>query len=225
VASRAWSPSGESLGPAAHDPWHVDQRLNVVDHGRLAVEPCDRRVGWAQADFAAAPFDCVQHRRLLAAHVAPHTREDRHVERKIAAEGAVAENTGASRVANRRLDSLLSAWIFGSDEDDASFRADRVGADRQAFEDRVWIVLHERAIEERPRIALVAVGDHEARVGRRGGAHAPFRSRRVGGAASPALTGALHDLEDLRRRASKRGGQPLIDPSGSRPVERGVIAT
>src|SRR3954452_822811 len=52
----------EPVGPAADDERHAGQRLHVVDHGRGAVQPGDRRERWLEPRLAALALERVEQR-------------------------------------------------------------------------------------------------------------------------------------------------------------------
>ena len=58
---------GEGVGAVAEDPGHAGERLDVVDDRGLAAEAALDRIGRAQPRHAAAAFERLDQRGLLAA--------------------------------------------------------------------------------------------------------------------------------------------------------------
>ena len=100
---------GPRLAALEQDVEHVDQGLDVVDHGRLAEEADLRRERRLRARLAALAFDRVEERRLLAADVGAGAAADLDVEAEARSGDVVAEQAGAARRVDRACASALSA--------------------------------------------------------------------------------------------------------------------
>ena len=87
---------------ARDDRRHARQRLDVVHHGRPAVEPALGRIGRPQPHLAAPALDRVEQRGLLAAHVAAVTRHHAQLAGEVAAEDARTREPGRARLARWR---------------------------------------------------------------------------------------------------------------------------
>src|SRR5262249_17034698 len=88
---------GEGLAAVEHDRQHVDERLDVVDDGRLAEEPLLDRERRLVAGLAAEALDRVEERRLLAADVRARAAADLDVEGDSAAEDIAPQESRGPR--------------------------------------------------------------------------------------------------------------------------------
>ncbi len=82
---------GERGPPSSTIVEDVDERLDVVDHRRLAEQPLDDRERRLVARLAAVALDRVEERGLLAADVGAGALADLDVEGEALAEDVVAE--------------------------------------------------------------------------------------------------------------------------------------
>ncbi len=99
---------------AGHDRHDVDERLDVVDEGRLAEQPDLDRERRLVARLAAEPLDRVEDRRLLAADVRAGAAEHRDVEREPGSEDVVAEVAAGARRDERGLQRVERAWVLAA---------------------------------------------------------------------------------------------------------------
>jgi hypothetical protein len=89
--------------------------------------------------------------------------------------------------------------------------ANGVSADNHALDHRVRVALHDRAVLECARVALVAVAQHESPLSRCVLARLPLACSRKPGAAATALARRRHLADDLVRRHLMEGfGQPRV---------------
>ena len=97
------------------DVRHVRQRLDVVDHGRLAEEPGVHRERRLVARLAAPPFDRFEDRRLFAADVGAGAAADLDVE-------TAPSRPAARRAVDRVLQARRRERVFAADVDEALSR-------------------------------------------------------------------------------------------------------
>src|SRR5262249_56973877 len=105
------------------------------------------------------PLDRLEERRLLAQDEAAGAPPDLHVEGEVRAEDAGSEEPGRPGRLDRGRAALgrqpgLAVYI-----EDAPAGARRVGGDQEALQDPVGVRLHQVAVLEDPRLALLAVDD------------------------------------------------------------------
>jgi lysyl-tRNA synthetase class I len=80
--------------PRSHDLGQVGQRLDVVDHRRLAPQALDRRVRRPRRRRAALAFERCDEGGFLAAHERPGAESDLDVEAEVGAQDVVAQQAG-----------------------------------------------------------------------------------------------------------------------------------
>jgi hypothetical protein len=85
---------GEVGAPLENDPVDVDERLDVVDHGRLAEQAGRGRERRLLAGLAAEPLDRVEEGGLLAADVGALAAPELDVEGRARPHHIVTEQTG-----------------------------------------------------------------------------------------------------------------------------------
>ena len=195
AAAGARAESGERGGAVAHDPGHAGQRLDVVDDGGLPAKAALHRIRRTQFRHAAAAFERLDERGLLAADERARAFAD--------LEAQAAEVAARRRLLDGRAHMPHGQRILGADVKVALARADGVRRDGQPFEHAVRIGFEHRAIHEGAGIAFVAIADD---VFDRACLRASERPLAAGGearAAAPAQAG-FGDGGDHLLRASVR---------------------
>ena len=158
----AASPRPRSLNqsaPVAQDAGDVGQGLDVVEHGRLAVQTGDRRVRRPRPGHPPPAFDAGQDGRLFAADEGAGALLDGDVEVDQAAQDVVAQQPGLAALGDGVLQALDGQRVFGPAVDVALGRADGVGGDEHALDHPEGVALQDGAVHERARVALVGVAD------------------------------------------------------------------
>src|SRR5581483_4100632 len=147
------------VAAVAHDGRDVGERLDVVDEGWLAPEPVRRGVGWAGARRPATALDRRDQRGLLAADVGARAdaQVDPELERRV--QDPRAQHALALRLVDGALEPLDGQRVLAADVDVALAGADRVAGDRHPLEHAVRVAVHDAAVHEGARVALVAVAD------------------------------------------------------------------
>ena len=197
-------------GPGAEDDVeHVDERLDVVDDGRLAEEADLDRERRLVARLAPLALDRLEDRRLLAADVGARAAADLDVEREALAHHVVAEESALPRLVERVLERVQGLRVLAAQVEVAVLAARRVRRDRHRLDDRERVAFQQHAVLERPRLRLVGVAHEVVRPGRLACDGLPLDARREGGAA-PAhelrvLDLAEHALRPELERATERG--------------------
>ena len=205
----------EPVGPVAEDVRHVSEGLHVVHEGRVVVrrlreEPEHERAG--DTGEREAALDDLLESRLLAEEVEIGTKD--HLDR------CGTESVRLLHLLDRAAHGL---GLLGEGLLDADVRAlgpDRVGGDREAFEDLVGVGSEQGSVLERRRLSFGAVahGEPGARPG--GPDRPPLVGRREPGT-PPATEAALPDLFDHRIGArAERDAQPASTTCGDVLVER-----
>jgi hypothetical protein len=200
---RAARPSAAKVAvgrrPLRQDVGHAGEGNQVVDQRRLAEQAGDRRQRRLGADDAALAFDAFQQRGFLAADIGTgaHAHFDREIAEKVPGSG------------QRRFERRDRVRILGADVDVALRCANREAGDRHAFEQAVGIPLHQHAVGEGARIALVGIAD-DVFLRCRGGAHGlPLDAGRKGGATAAAQARLGHGADDFGRRHGPCAAQAL----------------
>src|SRR6476660_4892853 len=115
-AGRAVGPGpGERRSGAEHDVEHVDERLDVVDHGRLAEQADLDREGRLVARLAALPLDRLEDRGLLAADVGACPTRDLDVEGEALTHDVVAQEAAGARLCERVVQPVTGLGILAAE--------------------------------------------------------------------------------------------------------------
>ena len=195
--------AAKAFPPSIDDGEDVDQGLDVVDHRRLAEQAGLGGEGRLVARLAAAPFQRVHQRRLLAADVGAGAAPQLDVETDAVAEDVVAEEAALAAALEGVVDPRQRQGIFAAEVEIPLLAAGGEAGDGHRLDQREGIVLHQHAVLEGAGLGLVGVADQVARQRRRAGA-LPFHAGRKGGAAAADQLG-VGDLLDHRRRAHLDG--------------------
>ena len=126
----------------------------------------------------------------------------------------LAQVAGRVALVDRRLQPLVAERIFVAQIDVGRRGPGGVAAEDDPFEDLMRIVLHQDAIVERARLALVGVDAHVDRAGMVLGQEGPFQP---GGKAGPAAAAELAGLDHFDDSAGRHSASDLL----SGPVAAG----
>ena len=162
VPSSAYAapPSARIIGTAQS----VSTLLTAVGRPHRPLMRGDRRLG---AHLAAAALEALEHRGLLAADVGAGADADVQVEGEAGAEDVLAEVAVGVRRLDRAPQGGDGVGVLGADVDVALARADGVGRDGHALDERERVALDEHPVGEGAGVALVEVAGDELQVGRR----------------------------------------------------------
>ena len=141
------------------DPRDVRKRLHVVDVGRLVDEPLLRRERRLEARHAAMALQRLDEGGLLAADECARASLDLDVAREGRAKDVRPQQMRRPRIRQRLLQAHDRERILRPHIDERRRRANRVGRDQHALDERVRVGLDDRAIHERAGVALVRVAD------------------------------------------------------------------
>ena len=189
---------------------HGRERDDVVDDGRRPEQAFLRRQRRPHPDLAAAALEALEHRGFLAADVGARAEPQFDVEVALAAQDVPAEAACAARRLERRGHDLGRVRVFDAQIDVSARRADGDTRDRHALDQAVRIALHQHAIGERARVALVGVAGDVALPRRLVEHGLPLDAGRKRGAAAPAQAGLEHFLDGGGGPDLERAPQPAV---------------
>jgi len=208
----------EPVGAAHQDVRHVAQRLDVVDHGRLAEGADDGGEGRFHPRLAALAFERFEHPGLFTADVGAGAAMHVHVELEARAHRVVAQDAAVVGIADRPFEDRRRLGVFAANVDVAGVRLDRPAADGAPLDELVRVEFHQQAVLEGARLGLVGVAHQVARL--RLADEAPLHAGREAGAAAPAKARLLDLLDDRGRLHLERLGEPFIAARLLVPGER-----
>jgi len=157
-----WTNAREPFRAIRDDLRNVRVRLDVVVVRRLAPQTGDRRERRARAGLAPFALDRGDEGRLFATHKGPGAFLDVHAEGKVGPENAFAEQAQFGSLGDGQVKSPDGQGILGTAIDVALVRADGIGGDGHALEDRVRVALQDGAVHEGTRVALIAIANQES---------------------------------------------------------------
>jgi len=214
----------EPLAAAVDDRPDAGPGLDVVEHRRQVEEALVGRVHVLGAGLADLALQRAHQGGRLPAHEGAAAARDPDVEVEARPHDALAEQPQAARLLQRDGQVDHGQRVLVADVDETLVGADRPGADHHALEHRVRVALHDRAVLERSRVALVAVAQHEAPIARRAPARPPLAAGVEAGAAAAALARDRHLLDHLVRRHLEEGlGKPRVGALGDRIEDVGRV--
>ena len=187
---------------------HAGERLDVVDHGRRAVEALDRRERRPQPRLAAIPLERLEERRLLAADVRAGAPVHHHVQRIVAPRDLRAQVTALVRLRDRALEHRARPDELAAAVHERGPAVDRVGADDQALQELV-------------RIATADSGRSRDQIGMQPGAADRCRHRQNRGVLDPRLS--AQGIFDILRPDIHPVGQDDINDVDFGIVLDGVV--
>ena len=204
----------EGLPAILDNPRDVGDRLDVV-HDRRAVEQADgRRERRLIPRLAGLALERLDERHLLAADVRARAGVNVNLAVEAAAEDVLADEALRAGLFDGALDVLDALEQLTANVDVADLGLDRVAGDQAALDERVRVALHDEAVLERARLALVCVDAQVDGLVGVLGQEAPLDARGEARAAAAAQVGRFDLFLDLF------GGQALTQ----RLAERAVAA-
>ena len=123
-----------------------------------------------------------------------------NIERKIRAENILAKITGGVGFSDGLVKDIQDVAVFTADVNVSALRSYRPSGNRNALDQLVRIVFHQRAVFARAGLALVGIANHVLRFRNVFRDEAPLHARRESGAAASAQIGFLHFINHLLRR-------------------------
>ena len=197
-------------GAARQDHRQRGQRDHVVDHGRLAEQALDGRQRRTKAHLGALALQALQQRRLLPAHVGASAQAHFQIE-VLARSAQVAPQVAAGACRRDRLPKRPRGMrVFAAQVDVALRRADGDARDGHALDEAQRIALHEHAIGERARIALIRVADDVLLVSLLCQDRLPLDARRERSAAASAQARVRYFLHDRGAVQRERALESLV---------------
>ena len=198
------------LGAAVENDRHRGEGDHIVDDGGLAEQALNRRQRRLEAHLAALAFQRLQQRGLLAADVGAGAQAHFEIEALAAAQKILTQVVRRISRVYRRLERNLRVRVLPAQIDVAPRGAGREPRDRHALDQHEGIALHQHAIGERARIALIGIADDVFLRPLGPQYRLPLDSGREGGPAAAAKTGGGDSGHDLRRRQVQGRLQPPI---------------
>src|SRR6185369_5578137 len=203
--------AGVPVGAAFDDLRHVGPGLHVVEVARLVADAGDRRADVLGPRLRRQAFDGTHQRARFARDEDADVEMQLDVEVEARTEDVFAEQSVFPGLRERLLDVLDQLRRVVAGVDVALMRADREGADDQAFEYLVRIAGEEGPVHERAGLAFVTVDDDVLFVAGRILRGFPFLPGGEAAAATAAQIGLLHFVDDLvGRHLEQRLGQRRI---------------
>ncbi len=191
------SDGGEGLGAVADDPRDHGVGFDVVDAGRFSPESalCGER--WSDSGHAAFSLDGGEQGGFLAADEGTRAFDDAEVQRELAAEDILAEESAFAAIGDGGPDAFDGEGILCADIEHAFVGADGLGGDDHSFEYAIGEGFEDHAIHEGAGVAFVAVADDifEAAGGIAG--QFPFLAGGETGAASAAEAGMFDEFDEV----------------------------
>ena len=122
------------VGAVAHDGGHGGEGLDVVHHGRTGEQAGARHVRRPRARVGPLALEGVEHRRRLAADVAPDALVQVDVEGEARAEDVAAEVAALVGLGDGPLDAGERLVVLGAQKDVAGVRLDGEAGEDHALE-------------------------------------------------------------------------------------------
>src|SRR5690348_6703044 len=197
---------GVGVGAERDDGGQGRDGFGVVDDGWAAVEADHRRERRLEARVAALALQRLHQRALLAADVGAGAARDGDLEVEVAAEDVLANQAGVVRLTHRALHLPAREGQLAAHIDEGVMNVGGVGGEDRPLDEQMRADLHDHAVFEGARLALVAVDGQVTRLGGGLGQEAPLHASGEARAAAPAQAG-LFDL--LGQRLRRDGAQRL----------------
>ena len=165
------------LGSTLEHERHAGDALHIVHHGGAAEDADHRGERRLEAGLAGLPFERLDERRLFAADVGARAAMDVDVEVQSAAQDVLAQQAGRIEFGDGRLHALRRKHQLAAHVDVGCLEAEREAGDDAALHEAMGVALHDEAVLEGARLALVGVDDevlgHVGPLGQEGplGAH------------------------------------------------------
>ena len=208
------SAPGERATAIERNFGRLRERLDVVDHRRLAEIADGHRERRSNARLAGLAFERLDQRRFLAADIGARPEMDIDVEvETLRSAYAGAEKPVAAHRLELRPERLQEMPVFPAQIEKPARRADHEARDRHSLEHPLGVRRKQHPVLERSRLAFVGVADYEAVGSGRIAAALPFDRSREARAAAAAQVRALHFVEHpltTERDRSPQRGTPFI---------------
>src|SRR4051812_40048601 len=209
---------GKFLPAHKNDVRHRSQALNIINYGGAAPEADNGREGRADTRNAALTFERFHQGRLFADLVRARAGVPVAIEFFTGAADVVAEKALGVRIVDGLLHDGKQVAIFAADIDVSLLRAHCETGDDNALDDRVRILLEDKAVFAGAGLGFVAVHQNVFWLGSFLGNKAPLHAGREAGATASAKVRSLHLVDDRVRRHRKR----LLDGLVAVELEVGV---
>ncbi len=202
---------GDVLRSAVQDDARdVDQGLDVVDHGRLAVEAHLHGERRLLARLSPLALDGFEQRGLLAADVGATATPDLDVEGEARAHDVRSQVPSLARLCDGVRHACLGQRVLAADVEEPALGTGGEACDRHRFHEAERILLEDRAVLERARLGLVRVADDVLGGAGCCGHRGPLPPGGEGGTAAPLDLGG----DDLLHRPTR----PHLDGHPERAV-------
>src|SRR5437667_233982 len=198
------------LRAVRENPGNGREGYDVVDDRRLPEQTLDGRERRPHPHFPAPALETLEHRGLFAADVGARAEADLELEALTRAGDIAAEVAGLVGRGDGGAERPQGMRVLGAQINVALGGADRDAGDGHALDEREGIPLHQHAVGEGARVALVGVAG-DVLLARRLIEHGlPLDAGREGRSATTAQPRARDRLHDGRRRHRKRLRQSLV---------------
>ena len=179
---------------------NIGDCFNVVDDRRLPEKPFLRRERRARSRHPALALDAPDQRGFLAADERARAFADDDFQIETAVQNIFSEQTVRPRLLDCVFQTPDGKRVFRTDVDDGASGSDGIGRDCKSLNQTVRIPLNERAVHERPGVALIRIADHIFLVAGGIQGELPLGPRREAAASAPAQSAQFHLFADFRRR-------------------------
>ena len=211
-------------GPAdPQDLQHAQQRLHVVDGGRLAEQPGLRRERRLVTRLGPLALDRVDQRGFLTRDVGAGAPPDLDVEGETLAHHVRAEEAAGPGVRDGVPQPRLGQRVLAPDVDVTLLRPAGVAHDRERFEQGVRVLLHQYPVLERAGLGFVGVADHVVRPDRVGGHRLPLHRDRERRSAAAEQLGVLQLPDHALRPGGHRPAEHLVPARRAVGIERARV--
>ncbi len=197
------------------------ERLDVVHHRRRALVSVGDGIGGALTRKGVSSLQRIQKGRLLATDVRARAAAHVNTDRAAGAEDVIPQDTGGLRLLDRRLEECLGLRILVAQVEERARGSRGDAGERDPFEHRVRIVIHERPILEAPWLPFVGVTHHRLGTASSVPYGAPLPARRKRRAAPPRELTGVDRLDHVFRRHRCHGRlEGGVSARAPVPVER-----
>ena len=175
--------------------------LDIVDDRRLVERAFDGRERRLDPRPGSLAFQAFDQPGLFAADVGRRAAMHVNIEREIGAADVLAQIAGLVAFVDGRLQTLIAQRVFVADVEIGRRGPGSVGAEDDAFDNLVRILLHQDAVVECARLALVGVDAHVDGAGMILRQEGPLQPGGKTGPAASAQVAGLDGLHELGRVA------------------------
>ena len=188
------------------DERYAGDALHVVHHGGASEDADHSGERGLEAGLAGLALERLDERRLFAADVGARTAMHIDVEVEAAPLDVLAEQAGRVELGDGRLHALRRKHQLAAHVDVGCLEAERVAGDDAALHEAMGVALHDEAVLEGARLALVGI--HHEVLGHIGplGQEGPLRTHGEAGAAATAEV----RLDELRHHGAALHPEDLL---------------